>query len=59
MDTDHSRCSSKQGQVAQQWLRAIGYDGPVTAHQSGIPGIPLEDTTSGTARFLKGLMHAG
>lgn len=40
-------------------LRAIGYDGPVTAHQSGIPGIPLEDTTSGTARFLKGLMHAG
>ena len=40
-------------------LRSIGYEGPVTAHQSGIPGIPLEDTASGTARFLKGLMHAG
>ena len=42
-----------------QGLRSIGYDGPVTAHQSGIPSEPPEQTAAATAQFLKGLMHAG
>ncbi|MCA9110343.1 MAG: sugar phosphate isomerase/epimerase [Planctomycetaceae bacterium] len=42
-----------------QGLRSIGYDGPVTAHQSGIPNEPPERTAAATAQFLKGLMHAG
>ena len=42
-----------------QGLRSMGYDGPVTAHQSGIPSEPPEQTAAATAQFLKGLMHAG
>jgi len=37
-------------------LREIGYDGPVTAHQSGIPNEPPMETARRTARFLSRLM---
>lgn len=40
-------------------LRAIGYDGPVTAHQSGLKTEPDEVTAKATADYLRGLMHAG
>ncbi|MCA9024871.1 MAG: sugar phosphate isomerase/epimerase [Planctomycetaceae bacterium] len=42
-----------------QGLRSMGYDGPVTAHQSGIPSEPPEQTAAATAQFLVGLMYAG
>lgn len=34
-------------------LKAIGYDGPVTAHQSSVPGEPPVETARGTAQFLR------
>lgn len=37
-------------------LQAIGYDGPVTAHQSAVPGEPPVETARGTAEFLKRLI---
>ncbi len=40
-------------------LRSIGYDGPVTAHQSGLETEPPEQTAAKTADYLKGLIHAG
>lgn len=38
-------------------LASIGYDGPVTAHQSGLPTEPPIDTAWQTARFLRSLMQ--
>jgi len=40
-------------------LAAIGYQGPVTAHQSGFDDEPLVETATRTANYLKGAMHAG
>lgn len=37
-------------------LAAIGYDGPVTAHQSGLPTEPPVETARQTARFLRRLI---
>lgn len=36
-------------------LAAIGYEGPLTVHQSGIPGVAPGETCSKTAHFLKSL----
>ncbi|MBL8850312.1 MAG: sugar phosphate isomerase/epimerase [Planctomycetaceae bacterium] len=38
-------------------LREIGYDGPVTAHQSGLPTEPPVETARGTSEFLRTLME--
>jgi len=37
-------------------LASIGYDGPVTAHQSGLPNEPPIETARQTATFLRALM---
>jgi hypothetical protein len=37
-------------------LRAIRYQGPITAHQSGLPDEPPVVTAQQTARCLRGLM---
>ena len=37
-------------------LRAIGYDGAITAHQSGLPDEPPVVTAQQTAKFLRELM---
>jgi sugar phosphate isomerase/epimerase len=36
-------------------LRDIGYEGPVTAHQSGLPDEPTEVTARATAQYLRNL----
>lgn len=36
-------------------LAAIGYKGPVTAHQSGLPHEPTEVTAAATAKYLRAL----
>ena len=38
-------------------LREISYDGPVTAHQSGLPTEPPVETARETAQFLRRLMN--
>ena len=37
-------------------LKAVGYDGTVTVHQSAQPGETPEESASGTADFLRGLI---
>jgi sugar phosphate isomerase/epimerase len=37
-------------------LKAAGYDGTVTVHQSAQPGETPEESASGTADFLRGLI---
>ena len=37
-------------------LKAVGYDGAVTVHQSAQPGETPEESASGTADFLRGLI---
>ena len=37
-------------------LKAVGYDGAVTGHQSAQPGETPEESASGTADFLRGLI---